>query len=108
MAYPKERKDAALKKLLPPDARPVSEVEKEEGISAATLFKWRNEARAAGKLAPSASSTGAASWTSSDKFAAVVETAAMNESEVSEYCRSRGVYPEELTAWRGACEKATD
>lgn len=28
--------------------------------------------------------------------------------EVSEYCRSRGIYPEEFTAWRGACEKATD
>lgn len=86
----------------------MNDVAKEEGISSATLFKWRNEARAAGKLAPSASSAGASSWTSADKFVAVVETASMNEAETSAYCRSRGIYPEELTAWRGACEKATD
>jgi transposase-like protein len=49
-----------------------------------------------------------AGWTSRDKFAAVVETAALSEAEVAEYCRKRGVYPEQIRAWRAACEQAND
>jgi hypothetical protein len=44
----------------------------------------------------------------SDKFAAVVETAALNEAELSAYCRQRGLYPEQIRAWRLACEQAND
>jgi transposase-like protein len=47
-------------------------------------------------------------WSARDKFAAVIETAPMNESERSEYCRKRGLYPEQLAAWRRACEQAND
>jgi transposase-like protein len=32
----------------------------------------------------------------------------MNETELSEYCRSRGLYREQLSAWRTACERAND
>lgn len=47
-------------------------------------------------------------WTSRDKFSAVVESAAMNEAELAEYCRSRGLYPEQVRTWRSACESAND
>jgi hypothetical protein len=47
-------------------------------------------------------------WSSRDKFAAVVETAALSAAEVGEYCRKRGLYPEQLAAWRQACEQAND
>ena len=47
-------------------------------------------------------------WQSRDKFAAVMETAAMSEVEVGEYCRQRGLYPEQLHQWRKACEQAND
>ena len=36
----------------------------------------------------------------------VVEAAALNEAERGEYCRQRGLYPEQLQAWRRACEQA--
>jgi hypothetical protein len=36
----------------------------------------------------------------------VVETAVLNEAERGEYCRQRGRYPEQLQAWRRACEQA--
>lgn len=45
-------------------------------------------------------------WTSEDKFAVVLETAAMNAAELSEYCRSRGLYIEQIAAWREACRSA--
>ena len=47
-------------------------------------------------------------WTSKDKFAAVMETATLSEAEIAEYCRQRGLYPEQLTTWRAACEQAND
>ena len=44
-------------------------------------------------------------WSSRDKFAAVLETAALNEA-MAEYCRKRGLFPAQITAWRVACEQA--
>ncbi|MAX31658.1 MULTISPECIES: transposase [Halomonadaceae] len=41
-----------LKKLFPPHNRTVAEVAEEEGISATTLYNWRNKARKAGRLLP--------------------------------------------------------
>ncbi len=47
-------------------------------------------------------------WSSRDKFAAVLETAALNEADLGEYCRKRGLYPAQIAAWRSACEQAND
>ena len=107
MGYPKERKDAILRKLLPPISRSVRDVAKEEGISTATLYNWRNRARSKGVLMPD-SDAKPDGWTAADKFAAVVETAALNQAELSAYCRERGLYPEQITQWRAACEQAND
>ncbi|WP_419607387.1 transposase [Thiolapillus sp.] len=91
MRYPKERKEAVLKKMLPPNNKPIQELAQEEGICEATLYNWRNQARAEGRLLPESGST-PAGWCAADKFAAVVETAAMNEAALSAYCRERGLY----------------
>lgn len=42
-------------------------------------------------------------WSAEAKFAAVVETAAMTELELSEYCRSKGLYTEQIQHWKAAC-----
>lgn len=47
-------------------------------------------------------------WSSRDKFAAVLETAALNEADLAEYCRKRGLYPAQITVWRSACEQVND
>ena len=74
MGYPKERKEAILKKMLPPNNRTIKELSKAEGISEATLYNWRKAARAEGRLMPEGDST-PNGWTAADKFAAVVESA---------------------------------
>lgn len=107
MAYSPERKAAVLTKMLPPNNVPLGQLAKEEGISEATLAKWRAEARAKGRLLPDANA-GPEGWTSRDKLAAVIETAAMNAADLGEYCRRRGIYPEQLSVWREACERAND
>ena len=107
MKYSPERREAILRKLLPPNNRPVAVVAEEEGISDATLYNWRNEARKNGQLLPDHGSD-PEGWSSRDKFNAVLETAALSESELSEYCRKRGVYPEQIHRWRQSCETAND
>ena len=69
--------------------------------------KWRAEARGKGQLLPAADA-GPEGWSSQDKFAAVLETAALNEADMGEYCRKRGLYPAQIAAWRAACEEAND
>ena len=107
MAYSTERRAAVLKKLEPPNAVPLRQLAKDEGISEATLHTWRRDARSKGRLLPDADA-GPEGWTSRDKFAAVVETAAMNEADLAAYCRQRGLYAEQIQAWRAACEQAND
>jgi transposase-like protein len=107
MRYPKERKEAVLKKMLPPHNRSLKELAEEEGISEGTLYNWRKAARAEGRLLPDGDRT-PEGWGTGDKFAAVLETAAMNEAELSAYCRERGLYPDQIREWREACEQAND
>ena len=95
MRYPSERKEAVLRKMMPPHNRSIRKLSLEEGISEATLFTWRKEAREKGLLLPDGDS-GPEGWSARDKFAAVLETASFNEAELSEYCRKRGLYPEQL------------
>ena len=107
MGYSPERKTAVLKRMLPPNTMAIRQLSQAEGISEATLHKWRAEARGKGQLLPDAD-TGPEGWSSRDKFAAVLETAALNEADLAEYCRKRGLYPAQITAWRSACEQAND
>ena len=104
--YPPERKEAVLKKMLPPENMSVAQIAEEEGISMGTLFNWRKQARAEGRLLPGRDSI--ERWNSKDKFAAVMETASLSEAEIAEYCRKRGMYPQQVQEWREACEMAND
>ena len=92
---------------MPPNNMAIRQLAQEEGISAATLHKWRAQARGKGQLLPDADA-GPEGWSSRDKFAAVLETAALNEADMAEYCRKRGLFPAQITAWRVACEQAND
>lgn len=77
-----ERKQAVLKKMLPPNNMALRQLSQEEGISEATLHKWRTAARGKGRLLPDAD-TGPGGWGSRDKFAAVLEAAAMNDADLA-------------------------
>ena len=107
MAYSVERRAAVLKRMRASNAVPLRQLAREEGIAEATLHKWRCEARAQGQLLPDAQAA-PEGWSSRDKFAAVLETAALNETDLAAYCRQRGLYPEQIQAWRAACEEAND
>ncbi len=101
--YSAERKASVLKKLLPPHNRSVPEVAREEGICDQTLYNWRKQAKEQGGGAVPGNGKQTAVWSPEAKFAAVVETVAMTELELSEYCRRQGLYPEQIRRWKDAC-----
>ena len=107
MKYSKERKQHVQKKMLESSALSIAELSETEGISEATLYNWRTELRNQGHLLPDGCAD-PAGWSSRDKFAAVLATASMNETEKSAYCRERGIYPADIDRWRDACEQAND
>ena len=94
-----ERKAAILAKLLPPYNMTVSSVAQTEGISEATLYNWRNQAKSEGKPVPGADKN-SEQWPAEARFAAIVETATLSETEVAEYCRKKGLYLEQLVQWK--------
>lgn len=107
MRYPQARKESVLKKMMAPHNRAVKVLAEEEGISEATLYNWRREARSKGILMPDGDA-GPQGWNARDKFAAVVESASLNEEQTAAYCRRKGLYPHHLEQWRNACENAND
>ena len=104
--YPDEQKARLIERMLPPGQRNVARLAKETGIARDTLYGWRRQALGARGLSTTPAAGGGARWSSLEKFAMVVETAALSEVERGEYCRKRGIYPQHLQAWRGACEHA--
>ena len=101
-SYSPERKEAILSKLLPPESRSVSEVALEDGISTKTLYAWLKAARSDGNIVSDNQSNNHLR-SANMKFTAVVETASLTEAEFSQYCRERGLYPENLNAWKQDC-----
>ena len=99
MNYSPELKESLLRRMLPPNNESISKIAREEGISEQTLRNWRDKARANGIAAPD-------DWSTQDKFLIVVETASMNETELAEYARKKGLYIEQIKAWKDACMNA--
>jgi len=103
--YTKEKKEHALSLMSPPRNLPVAEAARLTGISEPTLYGWRNEARATGRVVPG-DGNNAEDWKAEDKFAVVVETVGLAQAELSEYCRRKGLYVEQIARWRQACLQA--
>ena len=100
-----ELKDALLRRMLPPNNESITKISREEGISEQTLRNWRDKARKEGYAAPGTDAV-PDDWSTQDKFLVVVETASMNETELAEYARKKGLYIEQIKAWKDACMNA--
>jgi hypothetical protein len=95
--YGKSFKNKAVMRVLPPQSETLEDVAREIGIGAATLERWRS--------ASLLLAAGEQSWTAAARFDAVLSTAALDEASKSAWCRSNGVYPQDLAAWQ---QRASD
>ena len=106
-SYSTERKEAIIRKMMPPCNKAISVLSKESGIPYGTLHTWRIKARQGGVAVPG-NNKHAEEWSSEDKFAVVLETSALNEAELAEYCRKKGLYTDQINAWRSKCMQANE
>ena len=103
--YSSERKEAALKKMRPPNNISIAKLALEMGISQATLYYWRKQATNKGQVIPG-DGKNTEQWSSANKLAVVLETASLNEAELAHYCRKKGLFVEQIIAWKNACVDA--
>ena len=98
-------RDWAVQQMMPPLNRSVAELAAAIGITPQSLRNWRQMARDKGLIVPGNNKT-SDQWSSADKFNTVMETAPLSEVELSQYCRIKGIYPEQIQQWRQACQDA--
>lgn len=98
-----ERKEAVIKKMLPPLSMSVNELMEIEGISRTTLYDWKASLFSDGEEMPNLERDAPHYLSAEAKLSVVIETIAMNETELSQYCRERGLYPQEIKGWKQAC-----
>jgi len=102
--YSLERRESVVRRMLN-EGISMSVLARETGIAEGTLYRWRDAATTNGESVnkPKQPSD---KHSSVHKLAIVVETFTLNEAELAEHCRTRGLYPAEVKTWRDACERA--
>lgn len=103
--HPSELKNKIVGRMMPPANESIRTLSRETGISEATLHQWRNQARKNGFAAP-ADGKESDRWSPQDKFLIVMQTYSMNEAELAEYCRTKGLFAEQIETWQDACLQA--
>jgi transposase-like protein len=104
-SYSAELKESLLRRMMSPENKIVSELARETGITEQTLYTWRRQLKNQGIAVPG-DGKNSEQWSSEDKFAVVLETATMSAAELAEYCRRKGLFAEQIAAWRQACRSA--
>lgn len=80
----------------------VSDVAEMEGISEATLYNWRKQAKHRGRAVPGPKPNNTDQWSAEAKLATVIETASLSEAQLHEYCREKGLFVEQVKSWKEA------
>ena len=105
--YSEALKADVRKRMSPPQRQSVAQISAELGIHIVTLYNWRKVWRLQGEVVP-ASEKDPDGWSAADKFTVVLETAGLNATELSSYCRELGLYTEQVERWRQAAQDAND
>ena len=105
--YSEAVKADVRRRMSPPQRQSVAQISAELGIHVVTLYNWRKAWRMQGEVVP-ASEKDPDGWSATDKFTVVLETAGLNATELSAYCRERGLFPEQVERWRQASQDANE
>ncbi|GLR62769.1 transposase [Marinospirillum insulare] len=98
-SYSTDFREQMIRKMMPPNSQSVAQIARDTGLPYATLYTWKKQYQSRGFVVP-AKNTNATQWDAKTKLAAIIQTAAMNEAERSEYCRQNGLYVEQLNEWK--------
>ncbi|WZI45931.1 IS3 family transposase ISPsy31 [Pseudomonas syringae pv. actinidiae] len=73
----------------------MAEVSRREGVSEMSLSNWRKQLSYEGNEV-SENTPLTEKWSAEARFAVVLEAAGLSEIDLSEYCRRKGLYPEQI------------
>lgn len=104
--YSQELKESLVARRLAPPNESVAALARETRIPKDTLYGWRAAALGRVRPLPAAEPASSAALSSEEKFTVVLETATLNAHELGEYCRRKGLYTEQVQAWRTRCAAA--
>jgi len=99
--YTEGFKEQIVQKMMPPNSQSVAQISRETGVCVPTLYTWKHKYQNEGRAVP-ADPSNPENWSGQDKLAVVIEIAALNEQELSEYCRKKGLYAEQIERWKEA------
>ena len=97
--YSEKFKESTVRKMMPPAPVSVPQLCRDTGVSDVTLYKWRKQYRDKGVAVPAYKSK-PGDWTPEDKLAVIIETASFNEVQLSEFCRSKGLFKKHVDQWK--------
>ncbi len=92
--------------MLPPINASLSAVSQELNIPYQTLYAWRKQS-SKHPVPVTQAREADDQFDAQSKFKVVLETASLSEVELAAYCRSKGLYVEQIAQWRAQCETAS-
>jgi len=105
--YSEAVKADVRRRMSPPQRQSMAQISAALGIHVVTLYNWRKGWSLQGEVVPE-SEKDPEGLGPTDKFTVVLETAGLNATELSAYCRERGLYPEQVERWRQASKDANE
>ena len=97
--YSEEYKEKLVREMLSASGRSVLEIHRATGISENTLYSWKNK-YGGGQEAEPGRGPKPENWDGEKKLLVLIETAGLNNQELSEYCRENGLYIEQIEHWK--------
>ena len=97
--YSAEMKTSVIQKMMPPNNVSIAQIALDTGITRTTLYTWRKQARNQGVPVPG-DGKNPDQWKPEDQLAVIIETAVLNETEMAEYCRKKGLFVEQIQQWK--------
>ena len=104
-SYTREFKASVVKRLEQPTTDTIASLSNELGVPRTTIYQWFKKSEKDSNKT-SINHKPIQKWTSEDKFHVVLETSIFSETELSEYCRKKGLYVDEVKTWKEQCLKA--
>jgi len=96
--YPEGFKEQAVQKALSRGSMSLESLAQDLSVGYSTLQKWIRNYK---NMTPeNKKSQRPQDWTREEQFQALLDTAAMEGEQCSQYCREKGLYPHQLEEWR--------
>ena len=95
-----------LEKMMPPHNIRVAQLARESGISNMTLYHWRKQARLKGIVVPGDGKKPRQLVRKKVSSRWSLKQASLKQTELATYCRQKGLFVEQVDAWKAACIQA--